>query len=79
MNEVKEIPTNAINNNPNLDNIPTTPLTEWSLIACLFGFLVRGIWAHFANQLQANQKIMEGLVTHIQETNDKLIEEAIED
>lgn len=76
MNEVKELSPNTVNNNPSGDNIPSTPLTEWSLIAVLFGFLVRGIWTHFSKELQADRKMLDNLVQHITEQNDKLIEES---
>lgn len=66
-------------NTPSLDNIPNLPITEWSLIACLFGFLVRGIWLHFSKELAADRKMLDTLVNHIQEQNNKLINEKMED
>lgn len=76
MNQVQEVSTLPTNNNP---SIPNLQITEWSLIAVLFGFLVRGIWLHFSKELAADRKMLDALVTHIQEQNDKLINEKMED
>lgn len=76
MNQIKEISPSI--DNPTV-NLPNLPITEWSLIACLFGFLVRGIWLHFSKELAADRKMLDTLVNHIQEQNNKLINEKIED
>lgn len=76
MNQVEEIAVNSTNNNP---SIPNLQITEWSLIAVLFAFLVRGIWLHFSKELAADRKMLDTLVTHIQEQNDRLINEKMED
>lgn len=78
MNQVEEIAVNPNSNNPSLDNIPSLEITEWSLIAVLFGFLVRGIWLHFSKELAADRKMLDTLVNHLQEQNDKLINEKME-
>ena len=75
MNTVQEIaPPDGDINGHGSDITHFAPLGEWSIIVILLSFLVKQIWLSFAKKMAVDTQMLEGLVTHLEQTNEELID-----